>query len=111
MSVQTTSGVPISSELMSNYLSSLVNRLFKILPIREQGDDSLTIYISSLQMELLGSKELIKAFQNDAIFLTLLSILQYLIDNPDCSVKTVRREVFHSISLCNKLKATYLTEV
>ena len=93
---------------MSNYLRSLVNRLFKILPIREQGDDSLTIYVRSLQMELLGSKELIKDFQNDATFLTILSILQYLIDNPNCSVKTVRREVFHTISLCNKLKATYL---
>lgn len=108
MSIQTTAGAPFSNELMSNYLHTLVNRLFKILPIREQNDDSLPKYLHSLQIELLGSQSLIKAFQDDAIFLTILSILQYLIDNPNCSVKTVRREVFHTISLCNKLKATYL---
>ena len=108
MSIQTTAGTPISNELMSNYLHTLVNRLFKILPIREQNDASLPVYVQSLQVELLGCQNLITTFKNDAVFLTLLSILQYLIDNPDCSVRTVRREVFHAISLCNKLKANYL---
>lgn len=106
MSMDTTIGVSISNELMENYLKTLVNRFFKILPIREQDDDSLPIYLRSLQMEVLGSQNLITSFQNNANFITLASILQYLIDNPDCSIKTVRREVFHAISLCNKLKQT-----
>ena len=108
MSIETTAGVEIDSTLLSNYLRNLVNRFFKILPIREKGDDSLPIYLRSLQMELLGCKSLISDFENDASFITLLSILQYLIDEPDCSVTTVRREVFHAISICNKLKATYV---
>lgn len=106
MSMDTTIGVSISNELMENYLKTLVNRFFKILPIREQDDDSLPIYLRSLQMEVLGSQNLITSFQNNANFITLASILQYLIDNPDCSIKAVRREVFHAISLCNKLKLT-----
>ena len=110
MSLQTTVGTPVSSELMSNYIQSLVNRFFKILPIREQEDDSLSTYIRSFQMELLGCQNLICAFQNDAMFLTLLSILQYLSDNPECSVKLVRREVFHAISICNKLKSVYVNQ-
>ena len=108
MSIQTTAGDPISSKLLSNYLCSLVNHIFKILPIREQDDRSLPVYLRSLQLELIGCKDLISALNNDASILTLLSILQYLIDNPDCSVRVVRREVFHAISICNKLKATYI---
>ena len=108
MSIQTTAGDPISSKLLSNYLCSLVNHIFKILPIREQDDGSLSTYMRSLQMELLGCKNLIPILGNDASLITLLSILQYLIDNPDSSVTIVRREVFHAISICNKLKATYV---
>lgn len=110
MMIQTTAGVPIESEILNNYFQRLVNHFFKILPIREQNEKSLTTYLRSLQIELLGCKELIKAIQNDASYLTLLSVLQYLIDNPDCTIKEVRREVFHAISICNKLKAQYLED-
>ena len=37
-------------------------------------------------------------------YLTLMAILEYLIDTPDCTVSDVRREVFHAISVCNKLE-------
>ena len=108
MSVETSLVVNIDSESLNNYLRNLVNRFFKILPIREQDDGSLSTYMRSLQMELLGCKNLIPILGNDASLITLLSILQYLIDNPDSSVTIVRREVFHAISICNKLKATYV---
>ena len=39
--------------------------------------------------------------------MTLISILQYLIDTPDCPVQDVKREVFRAISICNKLKSRY----
>jgi len=42
---------------------------------------------------------------------SLLNILQYLIDNPECSLTVVKREVFRAISICNKLKAKYAVEV
>lgn len=108
MSVETSVGVDMDTELLSNYLKNLVNRFFKILPIREADDGSLPTYMRSLQMELLGCKNLVTDLGNDASFITLLSILQYLIDNPESSVASVRREVFHAISICNKLKATYI---
>lgn len=107
MMVETTAGVPIDAEVLNNYFRTLVNHFFKILPIREQNEDSLTTYMQSLQAELLGCKGLVSAIQNDASYLTLLSILQYLIDNPECSVREVKREVFRAISICNKLRAQY----
>lgn len=110
MMVDTTAGEPIESEILHNYFRNLVNHFFKILPIREQNEESLTTYMQGLQAELLGCKGLISAIQNDASYLTLLSILQYLIDNPECTVKEVKREVFRAISICNQLKAQYASK-
>ena len=110
MMVETTAGMPIKAEVLHNYFRNLVNHFFKILPIREQNEESLTTYMQSLQAELLGCKGLVSAIQNDASYLTLLSILQYLIDNPECTVREVKREVFRAISICNKLKAQYASK-
>lgn len=110
MMVETTAGMPIDTEVLHNYFRNLVNHFFKILPIREQNEESLTTYMQSLQAELLGCKGLVSAIQNDASYLTLLSILQYLIDNPECTVREVKREVFRAISICNKLKAQYASK-
>lgn len=110
MMIETTAGLPIDSEVLHNYFKTLVNHFFKILPIREQNEKSLTTYMQSLQSELLGCRKLVIAIQYDATYLTLLSILQYLIDNPDCSIVVVKREVFRAISICNKLDAKYATK-
>lgn len=107
MMIQTAVGVPMDARVLSNYLRTLVNLFFKILPIWESGESSLNTYMCSLQVELLGCKELIDAIHADPMFMSLIAILQYLIDNPFCKITTVKREVFKAISICNKLKAKY----
>ena len=111
MTIQTATGIPMNATMLSGYMRSLVNRFFKILPIRESGEDSLETYMRSLQSELLGCKELVIAIHEDCDFMSLLNILQYLIDNPECSLVVVKREVFRAISICNKLKAKYAVEM
>lgn len=107
MMIQTVRGIPMDGEVLCNYLRNLVNLFFKILPIRESEEPSLCSYMISLQSELLGCANLIEAVNRDPMFLSLVSILQNLIDNPDASVATFKREVFKGISICNKLKARY----
>lgn len=107
--IETSLGISVEDELLQNYFHNLVNSFFKILPIREKEEDSLSIYIQSLQIELLGCKSIIVALNNDPQYLTLISILQYFIDNPECEVYKVKREVFRAISICNKLKTKYTT--
>lgn len=109
MTIDTKTGISIDVQALQNYFKHLVNRFFKILPIRENEEGSLVTYMQCLQAELLGCKELVLAINNDPSYLRLLSILQYLIDNPTCSQPEVKRYVFQSISLCNRLKAQYLT--
>ena len=109
MTIITTAGVPIDEMLLQNYMKTLVNQFFKILPIRETEEHTLATYVRSLQLELLGCKELIAAIHEDPQFLSLIAILQFFIDNPNCDVHEVKREVFKAISICNKLSQRYQT--
>lgn len=110
MQFETTAGEKLEGELLQNYFRSLVNHFFKVLPMKENGEESLPTYLNSLMAELLGCKSLVITLNNNADYITILSILQYLIDNienPDFHVVEVRREVFHAISLCNKLSSRF----
>lgn len=108
--MNTSTGLGIPNKVVSNYISSLVGRFYKILPIKESGVDSLALYIQSFQRELIGCKRLITEIDNDESFLVLLSILQYLSDN-DCSLSIVKAEVFKAINVCKKLQRKYCVEV
>lgn len=107
MNVSTVLGIPVESNLLRNYFRNLVNQFFKILPMRENDEDSVVTYMQSLQIELLGCRDLIPEIGDNSLYLTLLSILQYLIENPDCTISVVKREIFRAISICNKLKSVY----
>lgn len=107
MMIETTQGVPLNGQLLKNYFSHLVNQFFKILPMREQEENTLPAYMDSLCSELLGTSGLIPELNGDPSLLTLISILRFLIDNPDCSVRKVKREVFRAISVCYKLSSKY----
>lgn len=107
MSVTTNTGAELPNVLFKNYFRNLVNRFFKILPMRENEEESLDVYMKSLQIELLGCESFIPGLQKNSMYLSLLSILQYLIDTPDCTVDDTKREVFSAISMCYKLKALY----
>ena len=104
--MKTVNGYNLSSEMVSNYLGGLVNQFFKILPIKESGEPSLNEFMRSLQVELLGHKSLMRSLENDSMYMTLLSILEYLINN-DCETHVVKREVFKAISICKKLRKKY----
>lgn len=107
MIIETVTGVDIDDKVLYKYFKNLVNLFFKILPMKENEEDTLDVYLRTLQVELLGCKNLIIVLDNDPRMLSLISILQYLIDFPECSLHNVRREVFHAISICNKMKSLY----
>ena len=109
--IDTSVGQQIDTKLLANYFDRLVNQFFKLLPIREKEAATFTTYSRSLQMEVLGCREFIIPFKNDATILTLISILQYFSDTPDIPIADVRREVFRAIDLLHKSKKTYAKAV
>jgi len=107
--MMTNKGIDIPDNLVKNYLKSLIGLFYKILPIKESGEPSLGKYMDSLQRELIGCQSLISELNYDELYLSLLSILQYLIEN-DCNTEVVRCEVFKAINICKKLQKKYCVE-
>lgn len=106
--IETRMNTEINNELVHSYFKSLVNSFFKVLPMFENGESSLPTYLDSLQSELLGCGSFIPELEREPQFLSLIAILQYIMDNPEEPVKKVRREVFKAISICNQLKTKYM---
>lgn len=96
----------IDDALILNYLDALVNRFFKILPIKESGEDTLQQYLESLLREMTGFNCLVSFVAYDDRYLTLLSMLQYLIER-DVDVDVVRTEVFRAIGIIKKIRQKY----
>ena len=110
--MKTVNGYNLPTKMVDNYLQWLVNQFFKILPLKEDGEPSLNEFMKSLQVELMGHKSLMRYLKDDSMYMTLLSILQYLIDNncDDFDTAVVKREVFKAISICKKLRKKYCGE-
>lgn len=107
--MNTCRGVPISDTMFANKLAVYINQFYKILPIKEAGEPTLQRYMLGLQREMLGCRELIHALKDDPQYLTLLSILQFMIDN-DCDVATVKSDVFRSINILKHMQARFKPE-
>jgi len=104
------SGIEINDRVVDKYFKRLVGRFFKILPMKENKEDTLDEYMRGLQIELIGITNLLPPMQTDADYLSLMAILQYLIDTPDCGLKTVKREVFTAIPICKAISQRYFPE-
>ena len=69
--VVTVTGQTVRNNLVKNYFHDLVNRFYKILPMRENGEESLTTYMCSLRVELIGGNGLLPELQVNSSYLTL----------------------------------------
>ena len=88
---------------LENYLNSLIGKIYKLLPLRESSQGTFPIYLRGLRDELFGFTGVVSKFSYDPSYVSILAILQFLVDSPECPVEDVRREVFSMISLCKRL--------
>ena len=102
-------GTEVSRNLIYNHTGELVGQFYKILPIKESGSDTFPLYVGSLLRQMLGARELFTEWQDDSRIATLLDILQYMVDHPDCETESVRSDVFRSINLIKQLQKKYST--
>lgn len=105
--MKTVYGTEMGNLVLSDYFASLVNKVFKVLPIREREEATLVTYLDSLAIELMGYESLLPSFSEDGEFISILSTVRYLRDNPDLPVPVVKREVFRMIASCKKIEKRY----
>jgi hypothetical protein len=110
MTFETSVGAEMEGGLLCAYFRRLVDLIFKILPMREDGDETLPVYVRSLQIDLAGLYAFVPQLQEEPTYLSLLSIMQYFCDNPDAPVSEIRREVFKAINICKRLCAEFRSD-
>lgn len=87
---------------LDSYLHNLINKVYKILPMKEEQCDTLTSYILSLENELIGCYELWDILDNIPQFLAVINIIKYL-SIEEYDISTCKREVFKAIHLIEKV--------
>lgn len=97
----------ISDENISNYFQYLINRVYKALCLRDDYDETLGVYLDSLLIELKGSGSLISQLKNDPKFISLLSTIQYLSENPNEDKAVFKREIFKCINIIETILGRY----
>lgn len=94
-----------NKEKLIVYLESVVNSIFKILPLYEEKNVGIQTYIESLLFELEGLQEVIKV-EHSAEYLSLLFTLASVkkeIDKPDSKKQTIKREIFKCINIVKNM--------
>jgi len=93
----------LQMEAEEKYLHALVGKIFKLLPIMEEGDeDAFLAYAQGLQRELSGCESVLHRIVCDQDWTSILAVLSNIIDG-DVAFALFRRDVFRMISLCEKL--------
>ena len=89
---------------MNSYLNSLIGKLFKILPLKEEtSNEVFHAYVDSLWIEMSGACKTFPVLWSDAIYISLLIIVGYL-SMEDVELSRCRREVFQAIDLVKKIQ-------
>lgn len=96
----------IPNQYFANYFNFLIGKVWKILPMSEQGNLYLRDYMESLQRELIGNMNLIEDLKYDGYFITLLNKIEFLI-NENYSHDVCRKEIFEAIEIIKKISDKY----
>lgn len=92
------------------YLSSLVDKTFKILPLHEEKNKGLEKYIQSLMFEMFGLQKIVIDLDVDSDFVSLVATLEALSqsDLVNCKSDFVKREVFKCINIIKRIQGKVL---
>lgn len=99
----------LPKENFCRYFEFLINKTYKILPLKEENSDTLKSYLESYQRELIGNMDLVPLLVKEPKFITVLNTIQYLISE-EYSDKVCKREVFKCIRILEEINEKYFKE-
>lgn len=89
-------------EILNRSLDRLIAKVYKILPMKEEDCVTLGEYIEGTIRELVGTKEIVNILKEHDEFLSLLGILENLINESEKRI--YKKDVFKAITLIKKIK-------
>jgi hypothetical protein len=94
-----------NKEKLATYLNSVVNSIFKILPLYEEQNVGVKTYIESLLFELYGLEDAV-AIKHSYEYISLLSTLESVkkeVSKQDSKKQIVKREIFKCINIVKNM--------
>lgn len=94
-----------NNERLITYLHSLINKIFKILPMYEEGDAGLKTYIESLLFRLYSLEKTVM-IKDSYEYISLLSILESIkreISKEGDRQPVIKREIFNCINVIKNM--------
>lgn len=97
------------------YLDNLKNRIYKILPLCEEGDPNVSQYISSVLFETKGLFDIIPSSKTSIWHIRAVSVLSNMannystsqLHNPLIYKKVIRREILNLLSVIDREISNY----
>ena len=100
----------LPKENFCRYFEFLINKTYKILPLKEEKSDTLKSYLESFQRELIGNMDLVSVLVDEPRFVSVLNTMQFLISE-EYSDKICKKEVFKCIRILEEINNKYFKEV
>ena len=100
----------ISDVLTYNYLSRLIDKLFKIIPLKETHSNTVGTYIEDLLFELTGNNSVVEDSAYNPKILDIISIIES-IKIQEMTHDEYRRLVFKCINTVEQLQEIVKDEV
>jgi hypothetical protein len=94
-----------NNNMLSVYLNSVVNSVFKILPLYEEENYGIKTYLESLLLELYNLEKAIK-IEHSYEYISLLATLEAVkseIFKEDSKKPVVKREIFKCINIIKNM--------
>lgn len=83
------------------YKNKLVDRVYKILPMKEEESITLNKYMTSLISELVGAVEVLNDVDKKGNIVSVIFVLENLIEEQDRDI--IKREIFKVIDTIKKI--------
>lgn len=93
----------INNTACYNYMARLVDKLFKIIPLKEAHSPTVDTYIEDLIFEISGNKEIFAETEYNPKLVDIICTLE-AIKNEEMSHKEYRRSVFKCITITEQLR-------
>ena len=88
------------------FINNLSKSIFKILPLKEEGNKGVDEYIESLLIQMNGALITYPALKHNENYISILNIINYFSNN-EFSIKQCKREVFKCLNILDTIKSQY----
>ena len=93
----------VQNEVCYNFFTRLVDKLFKIIPLKESKSNTVDSYIQDLIYELLGNNAIFEMTECNPKILDIICVLES-VKNENMKHSEYRRNIFKCITIAEQLK-------